>query len=141
MISRTDIGFTIHLDRPYERALEEVITALKERGFGILTRIDLKDAFREKLGIDFRDYTILGACNPRLAHRAISAHPEVGMLLPCNVTVEAEPGAETTVRITDPEALFAASGIERDETIAAVVEEAHALLGQVAAELSGEGRG
>jgi uncharacterized protein (DUF302 family) len=136
MHTETKLGFEVRLDDGYERALERVIAALKEQGFGILTRIDLHDALREKIGVEFRDYAILGACNPRLAHRVISAHPEVGMLLPCNVTVEADPEGGTTVRITDPAALFSASGIEQDDTIAGVVAEAHGLLANVAATLS-----
>ena len=136
MSNETTLGFEVRLDDTYAHALERVTQALKDQGFGILTRIDLHDALREKLGVEFRDYAILGACNPRLAHRAISARPEVGMLLPCNVTVEAAPEGGVTVRITDPEALFSASGIEGDETIAAVVEEAHGLLAKVATTLS-----
>jgi len=131
----TAIGFEARMDGPYERAIGVVTEVLKEHGFGILTEIDLKAAFAEKLGVEFRPYTILGACNPKLAHAALSAHPEVGLLLPCNVTVEALDDGSVLVRITDPEQLFAASGIEEDEAITPVVAQAHELLSKVAAAL------
>ncbi len=135
MSTETATGFQVRIDGPFEQAVERVTSALGSRGFGILTRIDLKAAFAEKLGEDFREYVILGACNPRLAFRAVSVHPEIGLLLPCNVTVEEDDDRSVTVRITDPEVLFGASGIEPDETIAGVVSEARALLGEVAASL------
>lgn len=133
---RGELGFEVRLSGPYDRAHEEVVAALKERGFGILTRIDVKEAFREKLGIEFRDYAILGACNPGLAHRALSAHSEVGLLLPCNVTVEAGEDGSVIVRIADPAIVFAASGLERDDEMNAVIGEARALLEEVAEALS-----
>jgi len=95
----------VELDQPYAEAVETVTAALAEEGFGVLTRIDLHDAFAEKLGESFRNYTILGACNPRLAFKAVNASPEVGMFLPCNVTVE-EHGEGSVVRFLDPDLIM-----------------------------------
>ena len=131
----TNLGFEVALAGPMESALERVTAVLKDHGFGILTRIDLKEAFAEKLGVDFREYLILGACNPRLAHRALMRKPEVGLLLPCNVTLESGPDDRVTVRIADPVTLFAVGGFGTDPAMDAVVEEAHALLAEVAATL------
>ena len=86
-LTQTAIGTMVRLNTDYESALERVIGALKAEGFGVLTEIDVKETFKKKLDVDFRPYKILGACNPPLAHRALSVAPEVGLLLPCNVTV------------------------------------------------------
>jgi uncharacterized protein (DUF302 family) len=96
------IGFDVLLDQPFEQAVETVTAALKTQGFGVLTRIDVKETLREKLGEDFRPYVILGACNPPLAHRALEHAPEVGLLLPCNVTVEEKAPGQTLVRLANP---------------------------------------
>ena len=97
----TELGFLTRLPLAYEAALEKVTATLKTEGFGVLTSIDVKETMKKKLEVDFRKYTILGACNPPLAHRALSAVPEVGLLLPCNVIVY-EDGDETVVNIIDP---------------------------------------
>jgi uncharacterized protein (DUF302 family) len=96
------IGFDVLLDQPFEQAVETVTAALKTQGFGVLTRIDVKETLREKLGEDFRPYVILGACNPPLAHRALEHAPEVGLLLPCNVTVEEKAPGQMLVRLANP---------------------------------------
>ena len=83
-----EISFEVSLDFPYEKAVDLVIDALKSEGFGVLTKIDVKVTIKEKLDKDFRSYIIIGACNPPLAHRALSIEPAVGLMLPCNVTVE-----------------------------------------------------
>jgi uncharacterized protein (DUF302 family) len=83
--SRYGIGVEVAL--PYEQALERTIEELKKEGFGVLTTIDVKATLKQKLGVDFRKYTILGACNPTLAHRAFENELEIGLLLPCNVIV------------------------------------------------------
>jgi len=130
----SDLAFEVRLDEPFDEVLERVGAALKQQGFGILTRIDVTATLKEKLGVDFRDYSILGACNPTLAHRALSARPDVGLLLPCNVTVEKADGG-VVVKIADPQVMMAVGGFEGDATIAAVATEAHQLLGRVAAAL------
>ena len=90
------LAFEVQLHEPYFRAVEQVTAALKAEGFGVLTRIDVHTTLKEKLGQEFRPYTILGACNPQLAHRALSRRAEAGLLLPCNVTVSPDwLGSET----------------------------------------------
>ena len=81
------IGFGITIQRDFDSVLIKVTEALKEEGFGVLTEIDVQATFKKKLDVDFNRYQILGACNPKLAHRALSAHPTIGLVLPCNVTV------------------------------------------------------
>ncbi|RJQ46433.1 MAG: DUF302 domain-containing protein [Gaiellales bacterium] len=125
------MAFTTRLDQPYEEAVETVIEELKKEGFGILTRVDVHDALKEKIGVDFRKYTILGACNPPLAHRALSARPEVGLLLPCNVVVEAALDGGTVVRIINPRAMMQFGALGDDVTLREVAEEAAGKLERV----------
>lgn len=80
-------GFTKVLTMPFETVKARVVEALKSEGFGVLTEIDIREKFKEKLGIDFKKYVILGACNPPFAHKAILAEEDVGLLLPCNIIV------------------------------------------------------
>ena len=80
-------GFTKEIDKSFEDTVNLVSDELKKEGFGILTKIDIKDKFKEKLGIDFKKYVILGACNPPKAHEAILAEENIGLMLPCNVIV------------------------------------------------------
>jgi uncharacterized protein (DUF302 family) len=88
-------------------AEEKVTVALKREGFGVLTRIDVKDTLKKKIDVDFRPYLILGACNPRLAHRALSQDDTVGLLLPCNVVVaQKNDGAE--IALARPQSMFEA---------------------------------
>jgi uncharacterized protein (DUF302 family) len=89
----TGYGIGVDVDLPYEQALLRTTDELKKEGFGVLTTIDVKQTFKQKLDRDFRKYTILGACNPPLAYRAFDAELEIGLLLPCNVIVyETSPG-------------------------------------------------
>ena len=111
------LGFELQLNRPYEQAIEDVTEALKTEGFGILTKIDVKATLKEKLNKDFRPYAILGACNPPLAHRALSHNPEVGLVLPCNVTVEAVNTNGSLVRIGDPDVFMQIGGLNQDPEI------------------------
>lgn len=89
----TTYGFTKKLNIPYDEAVKKATAALKEEGFGVLTEIDVKATLKNKLDVDFQRYVILGACNPPLAHEALSAELEIGLLLPCNAIVyETEDG-------------------------------------------------
>lgn len=130
-------GLAIELDVGYDAATVATKEALKAEGFGILTEIDLRAAFQEKLGREFRPYVILGACNPPLAYKAVTAAPEVGLLLPCNVTVEENPAGGSIVRLVDPQAMLSAGMADCPE-IREVASDAGIRLGRVAARLRGE---
>jgi uncharacterized protein (DUF302 family) len=97
----TEIAMTRRIDQPYAEVVRRVKAALPEEGFGVLTEIDVRSTLRERLGLEFRDYVIIGACNPALAHRALEADLAVGTLLPCNVVVYAD-GDATMLAIFDP---------------------------------------
>jgi uncharacterized protein (DUF302 family) len=126
-----EMAYEVRLNEPYAEALERVIGELKKEGFGVLTRIDVHDAFKEKLGVDFRNYSILGACNPPLAHKALSARPDAGLMLPCNVVVEEIDGG-TLVRIVDAAAMMQAGGLDGDPVLKEVGSEAEVRLKRVA---------
>ena len=113
-------GFGTEVDLPFDQAIEQVTTALKAEGFGVLTTIDVKQTMKQKIGADFEPYTILGACNPQLAHRALEAEHNIGLLLPCNVVVHAH-GAHTRVDVADPIAML---GIVHNPAVQSVAEEA-----------------
>ena len=89
------------LDEPFETAISRAEESLKKEGFGIISRIDIQDALKTKIGVEFRPYTILGACNPALAHEALKLEDKVGTMLPCNVVVQARDGA-TEIAAIDP---------------------------------------
>jgi uncharacterized protein (DUF302 family) len=126
-------GFERQLQRAtFEGALEKVTAALKLEGFGILTRIDVKDTLKKKLDVDFRPYVILGACNPTLAHKSLSAEPQIGLLLPCNVVVQEASDGGVTVSIADPRAMFS---LVNNPRLAPVVEDADQRLRRVIASL------
>ena len=97
-------GRTILIDDPVVEAIPKVKDALKAQGFGTLTEIDVQATLKEKIGADVDPYVILGACNPRLAHRALQLEPDVGLLLPCNVIVRTH-GDRTVVSALDPEVI------------------------------------
>lgn len=129
-----DLKMEVHLDAPHEEAIQTVTEALAEVGFGVLTRIDLHQAFADKLGVEYRPYTVLGACQPELAHRAVNANPEVGLLLPCNITVEQD-GMGSRVRFVNPDLLLEVGGLNSDDTIRSVGTEATARLQKAVAAL------
>ena len=126
------LGLVVHLDVDFETALVRTVEALKVEGFGILTEIDIKETMKKKLGVDMAPYKILGACNPPLAHRALSSVPEVGLLLPCNVTVRKLEDGRIEVALIDP--LMMMSMI-KDATLKSVAEEARARLERVSLSL------
>lgn len=132
MSETSDLGLTVRLNSDYDSAVVRVTAALKVEGFGVLTEIDVRDTLKKKLDVDFRPYKILGACNPPLAYRALSAAPEVGLLLPCNVTVSEVAPGEIEVSLIDP--LVMMSAVTRPE-LAEVAQEARAKLERVAAAL------
>ncbi len=99
-------GFSVEVPEPFDRILERTTQALEREGFGILTVIDVQATFRRTLGVDISPYRILGACNPQLAHQALSADPEIGLLLPCNVVVREIRPECTRVSFMDPEAVL-----------------------------------
>lgn len=96
------IGIRRTVDRGFDEVLARVPEALAAEGFGVLTRVDVQQTLKQKLGEDFRRYVILGACNPKLAHQALTHEPAVGSMLPCSVAVWEEDGGGTTVTAVDP---------------------------------------
>ncbi len=127
------LGLTVRLNRGFDEALAQVTAALKAEGFGVLTEIDVKETLKKKLDVDFRPYKILGACNPPLAYRALSTAPEVGLLLPCNVTVSYIEDNVTEVAIIDPLSML---GFVQHPDLEPVAEEARARLDRVAKALA-----
>lgn len=122
MSTKTDYGFGTKLDISYEEAIARVKDALKTEGFGVLTEIDVRQTLHDKIGEEFEPYIILGACNPKLAHRALGAEREIGLMLPCNVVVRsAESG--TIVEIADPQAMLGISGNDALRPVAAEAKE------------------
>ena len=117
----------------YEETIPRVTDALKQEGFGILTQIDVKDTLKKKLDVDFPKYIILGACNPPLAHQALSAETEIGLLLPCNVIVYEGKDGRTVVAAQDPDA---ALGIVGNPAIAPIAKDARERLVRVIKSLS-----
>ena len=107
----------------FEEVKAKVIEALKAQGFGILTEIDVQKTLKEKLGIDFEPYQILGACNPHLAHKALSVDRLIGLLLPCNVVLMKQ-GQDVEVSILDPDVMFEVTDPENQSALAALPCEA-----------------
>jgi uncharacterized protein (DUF302 family) len=130
----TALGMNVYLQTDYDTALERVTAELQKEGFGVLTEIDVKATLKKKLDVDFRPYKILGACNPPLAYKAISAAPEVGLLLPCNVTVSQEADGRVLVSFIDPEVML---GVVDNPALTEVACDAKERLQRVAESLMG----
>lgn len=127
--SSYSFGTILHL--PFDQAVERTAEALKAEGFGVLSTIDVRQTMKEKLDIDFEPYVILGACNPQLAHRALQAEHELGLLLPCNVVVHEHQGM-SAVSIVDPAQMLGMVG-ENAELQAVALEAGERLRRVVAA--------
>jgi uncharacterized protein (DUF302 family) len=130
------IALTTHVATRFEDAVARTRAALVQRGFGVLTEINIKSTLKAKLGVDMEDYLILGACNPELAYRAISVDREIGLLLPCNVVVRADPEDPGTVIVEamDPGILVE---VTREPALIAIAGEVTAKLGAAIASLAG----
>lgn len=117
-------GMSTVVDFPYEEAVARTRDALATEGFGVLSEIDVRATLKKKLDVDIRPYIILGACNPPLAHRALTVEPEIGLLLPCNVIVrEGDAPGTSVVAAVDPEVSLGRVGNEALTPVAAEVKE------------------
>ena len=119
--------FTKTLDVPFDEAIERTTAALAERGFGVLTTIDVKATLKKKIDVDFRPYTILGACNPGLAHQALQAESYIGVMLPCNVVVQEVDGV-VEIAAVDP---VASMGAVENDALGDVATQVRAMLQEV----------
>jgi uncharacterized protein (DUF302 family) len=127
-MEQTRLGLTTTLHTDFQTAEKRVVEALKAEGFGVLTEIDVRATMKQKLDVDFRPYKILGACNPPLAHRALTTAPEVGLLLPCNVTLSENAPGEILVSLVDPMMMV---DVIAHESLKPVAEEARQRLEKV----------
>ncbi|MCO5177256.1 MAG: DUF302 domain-containing protein [Thermomicrobiales bacterium] len=120
-LTETSYGLGVTVELSYEEAIERTKQALAEEGFGVLTEIDIRATLKSKIGADVEPYIILGACNPGLAHQALTAEQEIGLLLPCNVVVRAIDEGRAAVSAMDPQA---ALGLVDNADVASVATEA-----------------
>ena len=122
-----DYRFSKSIDLPFEQTIDKVTDELKKEGFGVLTSIDVKETLKKKINVDFKKYTILGACNPPIAHKALLEEEELGLLLPCNIIVY-EKGDKTVISVFDPMVM---TRVIDNEKIAPVAEQVKEKLGRV----------
>lgn len=120
-MTETTYGLSVTVELPYADAIEQTKQALAREGFGVLTEIDVRATLKSKIGVDFEPYIILGACNPGLAHQALTAEQEIGLLLPCNLVVRAINDDRSAVSAMDPQA---ALGLVDNAAVASVAAEA-----------------
>ena len=128
------LGFDVYVNCSYDEAVTAVTDELKKEGFGVLTEIDVKATLKKKIDVDFRPYKILGACNPNLAHKALSAVPQIGLMLPRNVTVSQEVDGRTLVSIINPQQMM---GMVNHPELEAIACDAEERLRRVASALEG----
>ena len=134
-LQHSKYGFSKTVDVPYEVALEKTRAALQQEGFGVLCEIDIKEKLKEKLGVDFRNYVILGACNPPLAYKTLQQELGIGLLLPCNVVVyETDEAGKSVVAAIDAKTMLSVVGAH-NATINAVATEVNEKLQRVIAQL------
>ena len=131
-VTKTKLGTSVRLSTNFDDAYARTIQALKAEGFGVLTEINVKETLKNKLDVDFHPYKILGACNPSLAYQALGAVPEVGLLLPCNVTISEATEGVIEIGLVSPLSLL---NIIENPVLKNVAEEAQARLERVAAAL------
>lgn len=123
MTESCEYGYTKPMEGiDFDTALERVTAALKQEGFGVLTEIDVKATLKKKIDVDFRRYRILGACNPVLAHQALSMELQLGLLLPCNVVVYEDDQGQATVSLIKPAEMFKVVNNPDMEAIAGEVD-------------------
>jgi uncharacterized protein (DUF302 family) len=134
-LQHSNYGFSKTVDLPYEEAVERARAALKEEGFGVLCEIDIKEKLKEKLGVEFRNYVILGACNPPLAYKTLQQEIGIGLLLPCNVIVyEADEAGKSVVAAINAETMLSAVG-DTNSALNSVATEVNEKLKRVVAAL------
>ncbi len=128
----TAFGFGKKVSTNFDTTIEKVTEALGDEGFGVLTEIDVSATLKKKLDVDMPNYRILGACNPPLAHQAVSAVPEIGLLLPCNVLVREDESGDVHVSFMDPESVL---GMVNEADVAPLAETVKSKLKSVMAQL------
>ena len=129
-LQHSKYGFSKKVDLPYDKAVDKTRTALQQEGFGVLCEIDLKEKLKEKLGVDFRNYVILGACNPPLAYQTLQQEIDIGLLLPCNVIVyESDETGKSVVAAIDAKTMLSVVG--GNATLDAVASEVNEKLQRV----------
>jgi len=122
-VEQKKYGLFARTSKSYEEALAATKDALKAEGFGVLTEIDVKETMKQKLGVDFRHYDIIGACNPPLAHQALSEELDIGLLLPCNVVVYEDEAGGCVIAALDPEQMMGFTGNAALGVVAAQAKE------------------